>query len=113
MDLVDRASCGDRTSLLNDGLFLFLILILFRSTHNTRIERLWVEVGTQFVRRWRGFFSRLERLHQLDVDKPEHLWLLHTLFLDAINVDCVEFRTNWNNHPMARHETYDKSPNVR
>jgi hypothetical protein len=30
------------------------------STHNTRIERLWVEVGTQFAQRWRGFFSQLE-----------------------------------------------------
>ncbi|KAJ7830605.1 hypothetical protein B0H13DRAFT_1655063, partial [Mycena leptocephala] len=76
------------------------------STRNTRIERLWVEVGTQFVRRWRGFFSRLERLHHLDVSKPEHLWLLHMLFLDAINKDCDEFRANWNAHPMAGRETY-------
>ncbi|KAJ7463083.1 hypothetical protein B0H11DRAFT_1734813, partial [Mycena galericulata] len=77
----------------------------------TRLERLWVEVGSQFVRRWRGFFSRLERLHHLDVDKPEHLWLLHTLFLDAINADCIEFQSNWNAHPMAGHETHNKSPN--
>ncbi|KAJ7487940.1 hypothetical protein FB451DRAFT_1025194 [Mycena latifolia] len=83
---------------------------LFSSTRNTRIERLWVEVGSQFVRRWRGFFSRLERLHHLDVDKPEHLWLLHTLFLDAINYDCTEFQTNWNAHPMDGHETHNKSP---
>ncbi|KAJ7183656.1 hypothetical protein C8R46DRAFT_1159146 [Mycena filopes] len=82
------------------------------STHNTRIERLWVEVGTQFVRRWRGFFWRLERLHQLDVNRPEHLWLLHVMFLDSINADCDEFQTNWNNHPMAGHETYEKSPNA-
>ncbi|KAJ7162948.1 hypothetical protein C8R46DRAFT_903830, partial [Mycena filopes] len=81
------------------------------STHNTRIERLWVEVGSQFVRRWRGFFSRLERLHHLDIDKPEHLWLLHTMFLDAINTDCAEFQLNWNAHPMAGHETHNKSPN--
>ena len=25
-------------------------------THNTRIERLWVEVGTQFARMWHAFF---------------------------------------------------------
>ena len=30
------------------------------STHNTQIERLWVEVGTQFARSWRAFFFRLE-----------------------------------------------------
>lgn len=32
------------------------------STRNTRIERLWLEVGTQFARAWRAFFSRLEDL---------------------------------------------------
>ncbi|KAJ7800219.1 hypothetical protein B0H13DRAFT_1673037 [Mycena leptocephala] len=72
---------------------------------------LWVEVGSQFVRRWRGFFSRLERLHHLDVDKPEHLWLLQTLFLDSINADCIEFQTNLNAHPMNGHETFNESPN--
>ncbi|KAJ6492442.1 hypothetical protein C8R47DRAFT_975885, partial [Mycena vitilis] len=81
------------------------------STRNTRIERLWVECGSQFVRPWRGFFSRLERLHHLDVDRPEHLWLLHALFLDAINLDCQEFQTAWNSHPMSGNETFDKSPN--
>ncbi|KAJ6479427.1 hypothetical protein C8R47DRAFT_1285488 [Mycena vitilis] len=81
------------------------------STRNVRIERLWVEVGTQFVRRWRGFFNRLERLHHLDIDRPEHLWLLHALFLEMINVDCVEFQSNWNAHPMAGNETFNKSPN--
>ncbi|KAJ7234973.1 hypothetical protein C8J57DRAFT_1439477 [Mycena rebaudengoi] len=58
-----------------------------------------------------GFFNRLERCHHLDVDRPEYLWLLHSLFLDAINEDCKEFQTNWNSHPMAGHETHEKSPN--
>jgi ABC-type Fe3+ transport system permease subunit len=35
-----------------------LIFDKHRSTHNTRIERLWVEVGTQFARAWRAFFIR-------------------------------------------------------
>ncbi|KAJ6462900.1 hypothetical protein C8R45DRAFT_841390 [Mycena sanguinolenta] len=81
------------------------------STHNTRIERLWVEVGSQFVRRWRGFFNRLERLHHLDPDRPDHLWLLHTLFLDSINEDCEEFQSNWNAHPIDGMGTANKSPN--
>ncbi|KAF8959787.1 hypothetical protein BDZ97DRAFT_1666643, partial [Flammula alnicola] len=81
------------------------------STRNTRIERLWVEVGTHFVRRWRAFFSRLERLHKLDIDRPEHLWLLHTLFLDAINADCQDFKDTWNSHPMQGENTSYKSPN--
>jgi hypothetical protein len=32
------------------------------STRNTRIERIWSEVGSQFARAWRAFFLRLERL---------------------------------------------------
>ncbi|KAG1781732.1 hypothetical protein EV702DRAFT_962584 [Suillus placidus] len=81
-----------------------------RSTQNSRIERLWVEVGTQFVRRWRAFFSRLERLHGLDIEKTGHLWLLQGLFLDAINDDCKTFREEWNLHPIAGPSTNNKSP---
>src|SRR5689334_20600060 len=54
------------------------------STFNTRIERLWVEVGTQFARSWRAFFTRLEKDHLLERTDPRHLWLLHRLFLQEI-----------------------------
>jgi hypothetical protein len=83
-----------------------------RSTRNSRIEQLWVEVGTQFVRRWRAFFTWLDRLHSLNRKTPAHLWLLHDLFLDAINDDCQEFQTDWNAHPVSGSGTNDKSPAV-
>ncbi|KAF8514657.1 hypothetical protein JB92DRAFT_2718882, partial [Gautieria morchelliformis] len=73
----------------------------FSSTHNTRIERIWVEVAMQFSRRWRAFFARLESSHHLDRLNPHHLWLLHVLFLDLINADCNAFEADWNNHPMS------------
>lgn len=73
---------------------------------------MWVEVGTQFARRWRAFFSRLERLHGLNIDKAGHLWLLHSLFLDAIKSDCQEFQAEWNAHPIGGPYTNDKSPQV-
>jgi hypothetical protein len=81
------------------------------STFNTRIERLWVEVGSQFARCWRAFFFRLEHLHLLDRKDPNHLWLLHHLFLDNINNDCKEFQGNWNSKPISG-EGHDQSPNV-
>ncbi|KAJ7759384.1 hypothetical protein DFH07DRAFT_772196 [Mycena maculata] len=84
--------------------------IWWRSTRNTRIERLWVEVGTQFARRWRAFFTRLGRLHRLDRKNPAHLWLLHCLFLDSINDDCKEFQTEWNLHPISGRTTSNQSP---
>ena len=84
-----------------------------RSTDNTRSERLWVELGTHFVRRWRVFLTRLEHLHGLDPKQPAHLWLLHFLFLDAINEDCWRFQDEWNSHPVSGRDTHNKSPKVR
>ena len=81
------------------------------SIFNTRIERLWVEVGRLFARAWRAFFRRLERLHLLDRSNKHHLWLLHLLFLDAINSDCREFQSDWNSHPISG-EGHHRSPNV-
>ena len=81
------------------------------STHNSRIERLWVEVGTQFARRWRAFFLRLERLHHLDRSDPHHLWLVHFLFLEDINNDCRTFQRHWNSHPISGEGHY-QSPDV-
>jgi len=80
------------------------------STHNTRIERLWAEVGSQFARLWRAFFLRLERLHFLDRSNPNHLFILHLLFLDNINNDCNDFKKNWNAHSIS--SANNKSPNV-
>ena len=83
-----------------------------RSTRNTRIERLWVEVGSQFARRWRAFFTRLGELHHLDRKVPTHLWLLHHLFLDEINADCAQFVEEWNAHPVSGSDMHNMSPLV-
>ncbi|KAH7903565.1 hypothetical protein BJ138DRAFT_1020415, partial [Hygrophoropsis aurantiaca] len=80
------------------------------STHNSRIERSWVETGVRFVHPWRAFFFRLERLHQLDRSNHHHLWLLHQLFLSEISDDCKIFCEEWNAHPISG-EGHDQSPN--
>ncbi|KAF8835010.1 hypothetical protein BDN67DRAFT_913768, partial [Paxillus ammoniavirescens] len=81
------------------------------STCNSRIERLWVDVGVQYVHRWRAFFTRLEDLHQLDPQNQHHLWLLHYVFLDEINNDCKQFQQEWNHHPISG-QGHNKLPNV-
>ncbi|KAJ3887249.1 hypothetical protein GG344DRAFT_56024 [Lentinula edodes] len=86
-----------------------MIVKLLRSTRNNRIERLWVEVGAQFARKWRAFFQRLESLHGLDIQNNAHLWLLHHLFLDEINEDCKQFCSDWNSHPISG-MGHDQSP---
>ncbi|KAJ8076992.1 hypothetical protein PM082_001415 [Marasmius tenuissimus] len=80
------------------------------STRNTRIERLWVEVGRQFARPWRAFFFRLEALHGLVRSSNLHIWLLQYLFLDSINADCKTFQHEWNSHPISG-EGHNMSPN--
>ena len=82
------------------------------STHNTRIERLWVEVGRNFCRSWRAFFFRLECQFGLDCSDPSHIWLLQNLFLDDINTDCDTFSQQWNSHPISGSDTHDLSPQV-
>ncbi|KAJ3922632.1 hypothetical protein F5877DRAFT_33310 [Lentinula edodes] len=83
------------------------------STHNTKIERLWPEVGSQFARQWKAFFLRLERLHGLKREDPTHIWLLQTLFLPLINEDCQKFVSTWNSHPISGHGHYQTPNDLR
>ena len=87
-------------------------MFLISSTHNTRIERLWVEVGRNFCRTWRSFFYRLEHQFNLDRSDPGHIWLLQNLFLEDINADCDLFVQEWNSHPISGSDTCDMSPQV-
>ena len=88
-----------------------LNILSFRSTRNTRIERIWVEIGRQFARQWRAFFYRLEQRHHLQVRNPQHLWLLQYLFMSKINEDCLKFQNEWNAHPISG-MGHNKSPDV-
>ncbi|KAH9833236.1 uncharacterized protein C8Q71DRAFT_725881 [Rhodofomes roseus] len=71
------------------------------STRNQKIERVWVDVGEGFVRRWRVFFTRLEGLHGLVASNPTHLWLLQELFLGDINRDADDWTRHWNMHKLS------------
>jgi hypothetical protein len=82
----------------------------YSSTHNTRIERVWLEVGLQFAHRWKALFERLEASYGLDPQKPDHLWLLSVLFLDNINDDVQLFTHTFNNHNVKNAAQGSQSP---
>jgi hypothetical protein len=78
------------------------MFLVFRSVHNIRIERLWVDVTQGFGRLWYNFFYDLEFHHHLDPDYDEHIWLLHYLFLASINQNAHRWAEGWNHHKLSR-----------
>ncbi|KAG8921378.1 hypothetical protein FRC01_000283 [Tulasnella sp. 417] len=81
-----------------------------RSVHNVRIERLWVDVTTQFGAKWADFFTLLEVRHGLNINNHNHLWLLQYLFLLDINTEANYFRDSWNNHVIQMRGQRSRSP---
>lgn len=59
---------------------------------------------------WKDFFVILEEEHDLDVDNTAHIWLLHVLFLPAINDDLDDWKDMWNCHKLRIRDERDRSP---
>ena len=81
-----------------------------RSVHNIRIERLWVDMTSAFGAKWKTFFEVLEAHDGLDTNNDAHIWLLHFLFLDAINIDAEAWAATWNSHTLERRNQHHLSP---
>ncbi|KAH6894919.1 hypothetical protein BKA70DRAFT_1532224 [Coprinopsis sp. MPI-PUGE-AT-0042] len=81
-----------------------------RSVHNIQIERLWVAMTACVGSKWNDFFRHLETNCNLDIDNESHLWLVHYLFLDAINSDLLEWANGWNHHKISTPGLGNKSP---
>ncbi|KAK2460501.1 hypothetical protein APHAL10511_007478 [Amanita phalloides] len=75
-----------------------------------RIEHLWLELGCVLVSKWKPFFESLEHCHGLNIDSAGHIWLLHHLFLEALNKDVLEWAEHWNAHTMQLKYEHNKSP---
>ena len=82
----------------------------YRSTQNTRIEWLWRDYTECVGERMKGLFSDLSHQHGLNVNIPQHKWLLRFLFLPILNEDAQEFANTWNQHVMELDGQRDMSP---
>ena len=81
-----------------------------RSVHNVRIERLWVDVTAQIGATWADHFQVLELRYGLNINNPNHIWLLHHLFLPEINSDLSMFAEGWNQHRIQIRGGPNRSP---
>lgn len=82
----------------------------FRSVHNVRIERLWVDLTVSLGAKWAEFFEFLEVQSGLDHNNDNHIWLLHYLYLEDINEELKFFVRTWNHHPIQIRGQRDRSP---
>jgi hypothetical protein len=75
----------------------------YRSVHNTRIERSWIEIERHVLKPWFERFDALEldADYPLDVTNPAHIWTLQYLFLGLIQHDLDNFRTARMNAPLS------------
>lgn len=74
--------------------------IFGRSVHNVRIERLWRDYYVGFAQPWYLFFHDLELQAGLNPENPNHLWLLHHVFLSTMNNEAERWLETWNSHPL-------------
>ena len=56
------------------------------------------------------FFQELELWDNLDIDSTSHIWLLHHLFLPAINMDAQDWAGAWNNHVVELRGERSRTP---
>ncbi|KAE8207396.1 hypothetical protein CF327_g7354 [Tilletia walkeri] len=80
------------------------------STHNQRIERLWVDLQRWTTDRYKALFQRMEQDEILDIDNPVEVWVLHFVFLPQLQLALQHFQAMWNSHPMSTQGLLNKSP---
>ena len=102
----------------NVGISLFMLnhpqrgpgrgsMLVGRSVHNQRIERLWRDVYNGVAKLYHDLFLYLESIDILDPLNDIHMFCLHFVYLPRINVHLQQWVTAWIHHPLctARNHT--------
>lgn len=84
-------------------------ILVGRSTHNQRIERLWRDVHRCATQIYYRLFYYLEDRGLLNPINEIHLYALHYIFLPRINRTLEGFIEGWNHHSIRT--VGNKSPN--
>ena len=75
-------------------------VIVGRSVHNQRIERLWKDVYENVLKLYHNLFLYLESIHLLDHLSEVDLFCLHYIYVPRINRHLMEWLGGWNMHSM-------------
>lgn len=75
-------------------------VIVGRSVHNQRIERLWRDVFQGVLKLYHGIFYYLEDMGLLNPDDDVHLFCLHFVYLPRISRHLNMWKNAWNSHPL-------------
>ncbi len=75
-------------------------MLVGKSVHNQRIERLWRDVFQGVLKHYHGLFYHLETLGALDPSDDLHLFSLHYVFKPRINQHLTVWMNAWNNHQI-------------
>lgn len=81
-------------------------MIVGRSVHNQRIERLWRDVYQHVLKFYQGLFLYFESINLLDPLNELHLFCLHYVYIPRINRHLQEWKNGWNNHRLRTEHNY-------
>ena len=76
-------------------------MIMGRSVHNQKIERLWAELNRVISYYFSCLFTFMENEGILDSLCDLHLFCLHYIYLPRVQRAIREFRSQWNNHGLS------------
>jgi hypothetical protein len=83
-------------------------VIVRKSVHNQRIERLWRDLFQGVTCTYYYLFHHLEDIRMLNPLDEIDLFVLHYVYLNVINHHIVEWVSAWNNHKMS--SSHNMSP---